>query len=182
LQRRGFGIDHEEARGRREKLTAEERILAVWPENDIHWGYSWRMSQKLVAARIFFTDTRLLMVRLVSILSPGFVGTTLAVQAAELERKRQNERMRDASPDALLSTDAANVQISYQEITGLVYDRKYLRIKFGGSTARVQPVKSGGFLAYAHPDSVPDPTRMMDQTIEILKGVPEIATRIVVKP
>lgn len=141
-----------------------------------------RMSQKLSAARIFFTDSRLLMVRLVSILSPGFVGTTLAVQAAQLERKRQNERMRDASPDSLLASDAENVQVSYQQITELSYDRKYLRIKFGDSTARVQPVKSGGFLAYAHPDAVADPTRMIEQTIQILKDVPEIAGKIVARP
>lgn len=159
---------------------AKERILAVWPENDIHWGFSWRMSQKLIAARIFFTDSRVLMVRLVSILSPGFVGTTLAVQAAELERKRQNERMRDTSPDGLLASDPENMQISYQQITELSYDKKYLRIKFGSSAVRVQPVKSGGFLAYAHPDAVADPTRLMEQTMEILKGVPDIASKIVV--
>jgi len=140
------------------------------------------MSQKLVAARVFFTDSRLLMVKLVSILSPGFVGTTLAVQSAELERKLQNERMRDASPDDLLASDPENMQISYQEITELSCDKKYLRVKFGSSTARVQPVKSGGFLAYAHPDAVADPLRMMEQTIEVLKEVPDIAGKIVVRP
>jgi len=156
--------------------------LAVWPENDIHWGFGWRRSQRLVAARVFFTDSRLLMVKLVSILSPGFVGTTLAVQAAQLERKRQNELMRDASPDSLLASDTENIQVSYQQVAELSYDKKYLRVKFGGFTARVQPVKTGGFLAYAHPDAVADPTRLMDQTIEILKGVPEISRKIVLRP
>jgi hypothetical protein len=153
--------------------------LAVWPENDIHWGFSLGTSRRLVAARVFFTDTRVLMVALVSILSPGFAGTSLAVQAAEAERKRQNEEMRSASPDALLRSDSRNMQIAYQEITEMSYDRKYLRIKFGSQVARVRPVKSGGFLAYAHPDAVPDPTRLMDETIEVLKGVPDLSHKIV---
>jgi len=168
-------------------LTAQpggsaERILAVWPENDISWGFGLRAPRRLVPARVFFTDSRLLMVKLVSILSPGFVGTMMAVRAAELERKRQNERMRDASPDGLLASDTENVQVSYRQVSELTYDKKYLRVKFDSSTARVQPVKAGGFLAYAHPDAVEDPKRMMDQTIEILKGVPEISSRIVVRP
>ncbi|MDA4116199.1 MAG: hypothetical protein OK442_06560 [Thaumarchaeota archaeon] len=133
-------------------------------------------------ARIFFTDSRLLMVKLVSILSPGFVGTMMAVRVAELERKGQNERMRDASPDSLLASDAGNVQIRYQQVSELTYDKKYLRIKFDSSTARVQPVKSGGFLAYAHPDAVDDPKRMMEETVEILRRVPEISGKIVVRP
>src|ERR1700680_5016569 len=115
--------------------SVKERILAVWPENDIHWGFSWRPSQKLAAARVFFTDNRLVMVGLVSILSPGFVDTTLGVQAAELERKRQNERMRNATLDSLLASDAKNVQISYEQVAELSYDKKNLRIKFGSSTA-----------------------------------------------
>jgi hypothetical protein len=155
--------------------------LAVWPENDIHWGFSLGMSRKLVAARVFFTDRRVLMVSLVSILSPGFAGTSLAVQVAEAERKRQNEKMRGSTPEELLASDARNVQIGYRDIAEMTYDRKYLRIRFGSSTARVRPVKSGGFLAYAHPDAVPDPTRLMDQTIEVLKGVPEVASKIVEK-
>jgi hypothetical protein len=162
--------------------TADERILAVWPENDINWGFGFRTSRRLVAARLFFTDSRLLMVKLVSILSPGFAGTMMAVRAAELERKEQNERMRHASPGSLLASDPENVQISYQQISELTYDKKYLRIKFDSSTARVHPVKSGGFLAYAHPDAVDDPKRLMDQTIEILKSVPEISSKIVVRP
>ena len=161
--------------------STKERILAVWPENDIHWGFGLRMSQRLLMARIFFTDSRLLMVKLVSILSPGFAGATMAVQVAELERKRQNEKMRNASPDSLLASDAGNIQVRYQDITELTYDKKYLRIKFGDSTARVQPVKSGGFLAYAHPDAVADPKRLMEQTIEVLKGVPGLAGKIAAK-
>lgn len=141
-----------------------------------------RARRRLMPARVFFTDNRLLMVKLVSILSPGFVGTMMAVRQAELERKEQNERMRDASPDALLASDAENVQISYRQIAELTCEKKYLRIKFDGSTARVQPVKSGGFLAYAHPDAVDDPKRMMDQTVEILRGVPELSGKIVVRP
>ncbi len=90
--------------------------------------------------------------------------------------------MRDASPDSLLASDAENVQVSYQQITELSYDRKHLRIKFGDSMARVHPVKSGGFLAYAHPDAVADPTRMIEQTIQILKDLPEIAGKIVARP
>jgi hypothetical protein len=135
----------------------------------------------LAAARVFFTDTRLVMVGLVSILSPGFVGTTLAVQAAELERKRQNERMRTATLDSLLASDAKNVQFSYEQVTELCYDRRCLKIKFGGSTAKVQPVKSGGFLAYAHPDAVSDPARLMKETVEVLSSVPALAGKIVVK-
>jgi hypothetical protein len=162
--------------------SAKERILAVWPENDIHWGFSWGRSQKLAEARIFFTDSRLVMVGLVGILSPGFAGTTLAVQVAELERKRQNERMRTATLDSLLSSDAKNRQISYDQVAELSYDKKYLRIKFGSSMVRVQPVKSGGFLAYAHPDAVPDPAQLMKQTIEVLSAVPALAGKIVVKP
>jgi hypothetical protein len=162
--------------------SVKERILAVWPENDIRWGFSWGRSQKLDAARVFFTDNRLVMVGLVSILSPGFAGTTMAVQVAELERKRQNERMRSATLDGLLASDAKNMQISYEQVTEFFYDKKCLRIKFGSSTARVQPVKSGGFLAYAHPDAVSDPTHLMKQTIEVLKNVPAIAGKIIVKP
>jgi hypothetical protein len=160
----------------------KERILAVWPENDIHWGFSWGRSRKLDAARIFFTDSRLVMVGLVSILSPGFVGTTLAVQAAELERKRQNERMRTATLDSLLASDPQNMQISYERVAELSYDKKCLRVKFEGSTARVQPVKSGGFLAYAHPDAVPNPAQLMRQTIEALNNVPALAGKVTVKP
>jgi hypothetical protein len=160
----------------------KERILAVWPENDIHWGFSWGRSQKLDVARIFFTDDRLVMVGLVGILSPGFVGTTLAVQAAELERKRQNELMRTATLDTLLASDPRNMQVSYEKVVELIYDKKCLRIKFEGSTARVQPVKSGGFLAYAHPDAVPDPAKLMKQTIGALNNVPALAGKITVKP
>jgi len=133
-------------------------------------------------ARIFFTDSRLVIVGLVSIVSPGFVGVTLAVQAAELERKRQNEQMRSATLDSILASDPQNMQISYGQVDELSCDQKYLRIRFGGSTARVQPVKSGGLLAYAHPDAVPDPKRLMKQSIEVLKGVPAIAGKILVKP
>jgi len=160
----------------------KEQILAVWPENDIHWGFSWGRSQKLAAARIFFTDSRLVMVGLVTILSPGFVGTTLAVQAAELERKRQNEQMRTATLDSLLASDPRNMQISYELVAEISCDEKYFRIKFGSSSARVQPVKSGGFLAYAHPDAVPDPAQLMKQTIEALSNVPALAGKIVMKP
>jgi len=136
----------------------------------------------LALARIFFTDSRLVIVGLVSIVSPGFVGVTLAVQAAELERKRQNEQMRSATLDSILASDPQNMQISYGQVDELSCDQKYLRIRFGGSTARVQPVKSGGLLAYAHPDAVPDPKRLMKQSIEVLKGVPAIAGKILVKP
>jgi hypothetical protein len=136
----------------------------------------------LTAARIFFTDNRLVMVGIVSILSPGFVGTTLAVQAAELERKRQNEKMRTATLDTLLAFDTKNMQISYDQVTEMSCDKKYLRIKFGSSTARVQPLKSGGFLSYAHPDAVSDPAQLMKQTIQVLSDVPSIAGKIVVKP
>ncbi|HEV2389663.1 MAG TPA: hypothetical protein VGS04_02960 [Nitrososphaerales archaeon] len=122
-----------------------------------------------------------MMVKIASILSPGFVGTTLAVQAAEVERKRQNERMRDANPDSLIALDSENVQVLYRDITELSYNRKFLRIRFGDSTARVQPVKTGGFLAYAHPDAIADPPRMIKQTIGILRDLPEIAGKIVVK-
>jgi hypothetical protein len=160
----------------------KEQILAVWPENDISWGFAWGRSEKLTVARVFFTDTRLVMVGLVSILSPGFAGTTMAVQVAELERKRQNERMRTATIDSLLASDPKNVQISYEQVTELRYDKKCLRIKFGSSTAKVQPVKSGGFLAYAHPDAVSDPAKLVRQTIEILNGMPGIAGKTVVKP
>lgn len=156
--------------------------MAVWPENDIYWGFNWGRSQKLALARIFYTDSRLVMVGLVSIVSPGFVGVTLAVQAAELERKRQNEQMRSATLDSLLASDTKNMQISYDQVTELSYDGKYLRIKFGSSTARVQPVKSGGMLAYAHPDAVSAPTQLMRHTIEVLNGVPAIAGKIVAKP
>jgi len=135
----------------------------------------------LAAARIFFTDSRLVMVGIVSILSPGFVGTTLSVQAAELERKRQNEQMRTATLDGLLASDPNNMQISYEQVAELSYDKKYLRIKFQGSMARVQPVKSGGFLAYAHPDAVPDPAQLMRQTIDALNDVPALAGKIIVK-
>ena len=135
----------------------------------------------MAAARIFFTDSRLVMVGIVSILSPGFVGTTLSVQAAELERKRQNEQMRTATLDGLLASDPNNMQISYEQVAELSYDKKYLRIKFQGSMARVQPVKSGGFLAYAHPDAVPDPAQLMRQTIDALNDVPALAGKIIVK-
>jgi hypothetical protein len=131
-----------------------------------------------MVARVFFTDSRVLMVSLVSILSPGFVGTTLAVEAAQAERRKQNEKIRRSSPDELLASDSKNLQISYAEITEMTYDKKYLRIKFGGSTARVRPMKSGGFLGYAHPDAVPDPDRLMGETIATLKGVPSVASKI----
>jgi hypothetical protein len=156
--------------------------LAVWPENDISWGFAWGRSQKLDVARVFFTDNRLVMVGLVSILSPGFAGTTMAVQVAELERKRQNERMRRATLDSLLASDAKSVQISYEQVTELRYDKKCLRIKFGTSTAKVQPIKFGGFLGYAHPDAVSDPPRLMKQTVEALCSVPALAGKIVVNP
>jgi hypothetical protein len=162
--------------------SAKERILAVWPENDIHWGFGLGRSHKLRLARVFFTDIRLVMVGLESIVSPGFVGVSLAVQAAELERKRQNELMRSATLDSLLASDVKNMQISYAQVNELTYDKKCFRIKFGSSEARVQPVKSGGLLAYAHPDAVPDPTKLMKQTIEVLNHVPAIAGKIVSKP
>jgi hypothetical protein len=174
--------------GRFEKFTSEprgpvkEQILVVWPENDISWGFTWGRSGKLMVARVFFTDTRLVMVGLVSILSPGFAGTTMAVQVAELERKRQNERMRTATLDSLLASDAKNMQIGYDQVNELCYDKKGFKIKFGGSTVKVQPVKSGGFLGYAHPDAVSDPAQLVRQTIEILNGVPSIAGKIVAKP
>lgn len=133
-------------------------------------------------ARVFFTDNRIVMVGLVSIISPGFVSVSLAVQAAELERKRQNEHMRSATLNTLLASDTKNIQVSYAQVDELIYDKKYFRIKFGSSMARVQPVKSGGLLGYAHPDAVPDPTKLMKQTIEVLKEVPAIAGKVVLKP
>lgn len=161
--------------------SVKEQILAIWPENDVSWGFSWGRSQRLAVARIFFTDSRLVMVGLVSILSPGFVGTTLAVQAAELERKRQNEKMRTATLDDLLASDPQNMQVSYEQVAELSYDKKYLTIKFGSSTARVQPVKSGGFLGYAHPDAIPDPAQLMRQTVQALSSVPALAGKVVAK-
>ncbi len=170
---------------RLERFTSEpvdsvkERILAVWPEANIHWGFNWGRSQKLTEGRIFFTDTRMVMVGLVSIVSPGFVGVTLAVQAAELERKRQNEEMRTASLDSLLKSDAKNLQIGYDQVSEISYDGKHLRIKFGGSAVRVQPVKAGGLLAYAHPDAVADPKLLMRQTVEAMSAVPALAGKVV---
>jgi hypothetical protein len=159
----------------------KEQILMVWPEADVHWGFDWGRSQKLAQARIFFTDKRLVMVGLVSIVSPGFVGVTLAVQAGELERKRQNEQMRNATMDSLLQSDSKNTQIGYDQVNELIYDGKSFRVKFGSATARLQPVKSGGLLPYAHPDAVADPRLLMKQTIEALEGVPSLAGKIVVK-
>jgi hypothetical protein len=183
IRRSGFRVV-----GRFEKFPSEpaapleERILAVWPENDVYWGFNWGRSPKLAEVRIFFTDKRVVMIGLVGILSPGFVGTTLGVQAAELERKRQNEQMRTATLDGLLSSDPRNMQVSYEQVAEISCDEKYFRIKFGSSIARVQPVKSGGFLAYAHPDAVPDPAQLMKQTIEALSDVPALAGKIVVRP
>lgn len=155
--------------------------MAVWPENDVYSGSGWRRSQKSVVARVFFTENRLAMVGLVSIVSPGFVGTTLSVQAAELERRRQNEQMRSETLDSLLESDAKSMQISYAQVTELGFDKKQLTIKFGSSTARVQPVKSGGFLGYAHPDAVSDPRQLMKQTIKALSDVPAVAGKILVR-
>ena len=158
-----------------------ERILVVWPEADLHWGFNWGRPQRLALARVFFTDARLVLVELVSIVSPGFVGVTLAVQAAELERNNQNERMRSETLDALLRSDEKNIQVSYDQVDEIAHDGKHLRVKFGAFTARVQPVKSGGLLGYAHPDAVADPRQLVSQTVEALKGVPALAGKIVVK-
>lgn len=154
-------------------LDLLERMLAVWPEADVYWGFG----RSNGTYRVFFTDRRVVMARLVQVSDGWMFGFLLAERNLQ-RRQEQNKKLSTAGLDELLALDRNNAQIPYSDVKEIKPGSSLL----GGqclyitsrSTTRLTPFRQRGVMSYAHPDAIPDPALLIAKTMAVLESVPAL--------